>query len=93
MVAIRLRRMGAKKRPFYRIVVTETSRRRSGQYLESVGYYNPIVDPIMLEIDADRAIVWLERGAQPTETAKSLLSKAGVMAKWREQKSASTVGA
>lgn len=85
-VAIRLRRTGAKKRPFYRIVVADSARRRSGQYIENVGYYNPIVEPAKVEIDAERAIVWLNRGAQPSDTARSLLARAGVLAKWREKK-------
>ncbi|MBM3263964.1 MAG: 30S ribosomal protein S16 [candidate division Zixibacteria bacterium] len=88
-VAIRLRRTGAKKRPFYRIVVADSARRRSGQYIESVGFYNPIGNPDKLEIDAERAVLWLNRGAQPTETAKSLLARAGVLAQWREQKAGS----
>jgi small subunit ribosomal protein S16 len=84
-VAIRLRRTGAKKRPFYRIVVADTAHRRSGQYVDSVGYYNPIVEPAQLEVDADRAIAWLDRGARPTETVRSLLARAGVLARWRGQ--------
>ena len=82
-VAIRLRRMGAKKRPFYRIVVVDSRRKRSGQYIENVGYYNPITTPKELHIKTDRAISWLQKGAQPTATAKSLLSNAGVYAKMR----------
>ena len=82
-VAIRLRRAGAKKRPFYRIVVVESSRKRSGQYIESVGHYNPITDPKELYVDTDRAISWIQKGAQPTATAKSLLSNAGVYTKMR----------
>lgn len=85
-VAIRLRRTGAKKRPFYRIVVTESTRRRSGQYIESLGYYNPIPNPVDLQIDADRAIDWLEKGAQPTDTARSILAKTGVLRQWRERR-------
>lgn len=84
-VAIRLRRSGAKKRPFYRIVVADTTRPRSGQYIESVGHYNPISDPIELEVDTDKAIAWLGKGAKPTETARSLLSKAGVYLKMQAQ--------
>jgi small subunit ribosomal protein S16 len=89
-VAIRLRRTGAKKRPFYRIVVADTAKRRSGQYIESVGYYNPITNPATVEIDAELAIAWLDRGALPTETARSLLAKAGVIAQWQARKSGAT---
>lgn len=84
-VAIRLRRTGAKKRPFYRIVVMDSARRRSGQYIDSVGHYNPITDPAEVKVDTDKAIEWLKKGAQPTETARSLLSRAGVYTKWQEQ--------
>ncbi len=82
-VAIRLRRMGAKKRPFYRIVVVDSRRKRSGGYIESVGFYNPIGGTKELNVDADKAVSWLQKGAQPTETAKSLLANAGVYAKLR----------
>lgn len=82
-VAIRLRRMGAKKRPFYRIVVVDSRRKRSGGYIANVGYYNPIGAQKELKIDTDLAVSWLEKGAQPTATAKTLLSNAGVYAKMR----------
>ena len=82
-VAIRLRRMGAKKRPFYRVVVVDSRRKRSGQYIDSVGYYNPITTPKEIQIDTDRVVSWLEKGAQPTATAKTLLSNAGVYTKMR----------
>lgn len=81
-VAIRLRRTGAKKRPFYRIVVADSSKRLGGKYIESVGHYNPITNPKELLVDTDKAIAWLEKGAQPTETVRSLFSKAGVYVKW-----------
>ena len=83
-VAIRLRRSGAKKRPFYRIVVAHATRRPSGKYIESLGYYNPI-EPVQLELDVDLAVSWLNRGAQPSETVRSLLAKTGALAKWRGQ--------
>ncbi len=81
-VAIRLRRTGAKKRPFYRIVVADDRGRRDGKYIESLGYYNPI-SPEQLEMDVDKAIDWLNRGAQPSDTVRSLLVKSGAIQKWR----------
>ena len=81
-VAIRLRRTGAKKRPFYRIVVADNRTRLGGKYIDSLGYYNPI-SPEQLEMDVDKAVDWLNRGAQPSDTVRSLLVKSGAMAKWR----------
>ncbi|MCY3556314.1 MAG: 30S ribosomal protein S16 [Gemmatimonadetes bacterium] len=81
-VAIRLRRTGAKKRPFYRIVVTDNRKRLGGKYIESLGYYNPI-SPEQLEMDVEKAVDWLNRGAQPSETVRSLLVKSGAIQKWR----------
>lgn len=81
-VAIRLRRTGAKKRPFYRIVVTDNRTRLGGKYIESLGYYNPI-SPEQLEMDVDKAVDWLNRGARPSETVRSLLVKSGAIQKWR----------
>ena len=81
-VAIRLRRTGAKKRPFYRIVVTDNRARLGGKYIESLGYYNPI-SPEQLEMDVDKAVDWLNRGARPSETVRSLLVKSGAIQKWR----------
>lgn len=81
-VAIRLRRTGAKKRPFYRIVVADDRGPRDGKYIESLGYYNPI-SPEQLEMDVDKAVDWLNRGAQPSDTVRSLLVKSGAIAKWR----------
>ena len=81
-VAIRLRRTGAKKRPFYRIVVADNRGPRDGKYIESLGYYNPI-SPEQLEMDVDKAVDWLNRGAQPSDTVRSLLVKSGAIAKWR----------
>lgn len=81
-VAIRLRRTGAKKRPFYRIVVADNRTRQGGKYIESLGYYNPI-SPEQLEMDVDKAVDWLKRGAQPSETVRSLLVKSGAIQKWR----------
>ena len=81
---IRLKRMGAKKNPFYRIVVADSRSPRDGRFIEEIGYYNPTKDPIELKVDAEKAIKWLNNGAQPSETAKALLNKAGVNKKLAE---------
>jgi small subunit ribosomal protein S16 len=73
LLAIRLMRMGAKKRPSYRIVVKEKLSKRDGSYLENLGFYNPTQNPTELRLDAARAQYWLERGAQPTETVRRLI--------------------
>ncbi|WP_294474874.1 30S ribosomal protein S16 [uncultured Intestinimonas sp.] len=78
MVKIRLRRMGAKKAPFYRIVVADSRYPRDGRFIEEIGFYNPTVDPAELKVDVDRAQAWIKTGAQPTETVRALLKKAGV---------------
>jgi len=75
---IRLTRLGSKKRPFYRIVAMDSATRRDGRALEYVGYYNPMVDPAEIKVDTDKVKTWLERGAQPSDTVKSLLKKAGL---------------
>jgi len=74
---IRLTRMGSKKRPFYRIVAMDSQTRRDGRALEILGYYNPMLDPIEIKVDSERVKVWLDRGAQPTDTVKALLKKLG----------------
>ncbi len=74
-VKIRLRRMGAKKKPFYRVVVADSRAPRDGRCIEEIGYYNPISEPNELKIDAEKAIKWLNTGAQPTETVKMLFNK------------------
>ncbi len=79
MVKIRLRRMGAKKAPFYRIVVADSRYPRDGRFIEEIGYYNPIAEPVVLKVDADKAKKWMSNGAQPTETVKTLLKKANVI--------------
>ena len=78
MVKIRLRRMGAKKAPFYRIVVADSRYPRDGRFIEEIGFSNPTVDPAELKVDVDRAQAWIKTGAQPTETVRTLLKKAGV---------------
>ena len=79
MVKIRLRRMGAKKAPFYRIVIADSRYPRDGRFIEEVGYYGPMKEPVVIKIDEDKAKEWLTKGAQPTETVKSLLKKSGVI--------------
>ena len=79
MVKIRLRRMGAKKSPFYRVVVADQRTARDGKSIEEIGTYNPLANPVELKIDAEAAKKWLDQGAQPTETAKALLKKAGII--------------
>ncbi|MBQ9413847.1 MAG: 30S ribosomal protein S16 [Clostridia bacterium] len=77
-VKIRLRRMGAKKAPFYRIVVADSRYPRDGRFIDEVGYYNPLTDPAELKVDAEKVQKWIGNGAQPTDTVKALLKKAGV---------------
>ncbi len=79
MVKIRLRRMGAKKAPFYRIVVADSRYPRNGRFIEEVGYYNPVAEPIELKVDAEKVKKWIGNGAQPTDTVKALLKKANVI--------------
>ena len=79
MVKIRLRRMGAKKAPFYRIVVADSRYPRDGRFIEELGFYNPTVNPTELKVDVDRAQAWIKTGAQPTETVRDLLKKAGAL--------------
>ena len=79
MVKLRLTRMGAKKAPFYRIVAIDSRKARDGQYIEQVGIYNPTVEPKMVNIDAVVAKKWLDLGAQPTETVKSLFKSEGII--------------
>ena len=78
-VKIRLRRMGAKKAPFYRVVVADSRYRRDGRFIEEIGTYNPMTEPAQISIDADKAKTWIKNGAQPTETVKALLKKSGIV--------------
>ena len=77
-VKIRLRRMGAKKAPFYRVVVADSRYPRDGRFIEEIGTYNPMTNPAEVKIDADKAKTWLKNGAQPTDTVKVLLKKTGI---------------
>ena len=79
MVKIRLRRMGAKKAPFYRIVVADARAPRDGRFIEEIGYYNPMTNPATVKIEEEKAQKWLASGAQPTETVKSIFTKSGVI--------------
>ena len=84
MVKLRLRRMGAKKRPSYRIVAADSRSPRDGAFIESVGFYDPITDPATINVDLDRARHWIDHGAQPTDTVRSILKRAGVFAEAAE---------
>ena len=79
MVKIRLKRIGAKKAPVYRVVVADSRYPRNGRFIEEIGYYNPLTNPAEIKIDAEKAKKWISNGAQPTETVKSLLKKSGIV--------------
>ena len=79
MVKIRLRRLGAKKAPFYRGVVADSRFPRDGRFIEEIGTYNPLTDPVEIKIDSERAQQWIKNGAQPTDTVRVLLKKTGVL--------------
>ena len=79
MVKIRLRRMGAKKAPYYRIVVADARSPRDGRCIEEIGSYNPLTEPATITVDAEKAQQWIKNGAQPTDTVKALLKKANVL--------------
>lgn len=87
-VKIRLRRMGAKKSPFYRVVVADSRFPRDGRFIEILGQYDSTVEPAVVKVDEAKAIEWLQKGAQPTDTVKALFSNLGIMAKWDEAKRA-----
>lgn len=78
-VKIRLRRMGAKKAPFYRVVVADSRFPRDGRFIEEIGYYDPTKEPAVVKIDAEKAQKWIVNGAQPTDTVKALLKKNGAL--------------
>jgi small subunit ribosomal protein S16 len=79
MVKIRLRRMGAKKNPYYRIVVADSLSPRDGRFIEEIGAYDPLAEPAKITVNAERAQYWIKNGAQPTDTVKALLKKAGAV--------------
>lgn len=86
MVKIRLRRVGAKKKPSYRVVVADVRTARDGSFIEIIGHYDPLTEPATLVINEEKALHWLKEGAQPTTTAARLLSKTGVMEKFKNVK-------
>ena len=78
-VKIRLRRMGAKKAPFYRVVVADSRYPRDGRFIEEIGYFNPMTEPAEVKIDAEKAKKWISNGAQPTDTVKAILKKENIL--------------
>ena len=78
-VKIRLKRIGAKKTPFYRVVVADERSPRDGKFIEEIGYYNPLTDPVDIKIDAEKAAKWIKNGAQPTDTVRALLKKTDII--------------
>ena len=86
MVKIRLRRTGAKKKPSYRVVVADSRAPRDGAFINIIGHYDPLTDPETIVIDEEKALAWLRQGAQPTATAARLLSKVGIMEKFKNIK-------
>ena len=78
-VKIRLKRIGAKKAPFYRVIVADERSPRNGKFIDEIGYYNPLTNPADIKIDADKAKTWIANGAQPTETVRSLLKKSEII--------------
>ena len=89
-VKLRLKRMGAKKRPFYRIVAADSRSPRDGKFIETVGTYNPIAEPKELKVDEEKVMTWLNNGAKPTDTVRSLLSEVGIMTKYADSKKKTT---
>ncbi|HEY4600151.1 MAG TPA: 30S ribosomal protein S16 [Cerasibacillus sp.] len=85
-VKIRMKRMGAKRNPFYRIVVADSRSPRDGRSIEQIGTYNPVSEPVEVKIDEDKALQWLMNGAQPSDTVRNLFSKQGIMKKFHDQK-------
>ncbi|WP_010630977.1 30S ribosomal protein S16 [Sporolactobacillus vineae] len=85
-VKIRLKRMGAKKRPFYRVVVADSRSPRDGRFIEEIGTYNPVSTPKAFTINEDKALDWLQKGAQPSDTVRNLFSKNGLMEKFHNAK-------
>jgi small subunit ribosomal protein S16 len=85
-VRIRLKRMGAHKAPFYRVVVSDSRSPRDGRFIEEIGTYNPVAQPAQVNIDEEKALKWLQNGAQASDTARNLLSQVGVLKKFHELK-------
>lgn len=87
-VKLRLKRMGSRKRPFYRIVATDSRNPRDGRFIETLGYYDPMKDPPEVKVDEELVKKWLERGAQPSPKAESLLRRIGLVQRWNQAKAA-----
>ncbi len=85
-VKIRLKRMGAKKNPFYRIVVADSRSPRDGRSIEQIGTYNPVANPVDVKIDEEKALDWMSKGAKPSDTVRNLFSKQGIMQKFHDAK-------
>ena len=85
-VKIRLKRMGQKKAPFYRVVVADSRAPRDGRFIEEIGTYNPVAQPAIVEINEEKALQWMTTGAQPTDTVRSLFRKQGLLQKFHEAK-------
>ena len=85
-VKIRLKRMGAKKAPFYRVIVADSRSPRDGRFIDTIGTYNPLTTPAEIKLNEESAIKWLNNGARPTDTVKNLFSKAGIMEKYHNLK-------
>ncbi len=85
-VKIRLMRLGARGQPFYRLVVADSRSPRTGRYIEAIGYYNPTTEPSTIKVDEDKALGWLRKGARPSDAARVLLMRSGVLAKWETRK-------
>ena len=86
MVKIRLRRVGRKHQPIYRVVAADSRSPRDGKFIEIIGHYNPLTDPATFDINEEKALKWLTHGAQPTDTVRSLLHKSGILDKFEQQK-------
>jgi small subunit ribosomal protein S16 len=85
-VKIRLMRRGAKGQPFYRLVVADTRSPRSGRYIETVGFYNPRTEPSTMQVNAEKVLAWLRKGARPSDAARVVLEKTGVLRQWEESR-------
>lgn len=85
-VKLRLKRMGSKQKPFYRIVAANARSPRDGRFIETVGTYNPLKNPTEIKVDEEKALTWLNNGAQPTDTVRSILTESGIMKKYADSK-------
>ena len=85
-VKIRLKRMGSKRNPFYRVVVADSRSPRDGRIIEEIGTYNPVVEPVQVKIDEEKALQWMQNGAKPSDTVRNLFSKQGLMEKFHNLK-------